>query len=254
MLTESIALIGVGFTLGLLHALDADHVMAVSALSARKPSLLRTLRFSANWALGHGGVLLVSGALLFGLGLSIPQSLQVLAEASVGVLLMVLGVWCFWGMRKQSITLEKHSHGDIEHIHWRSHEHGSSREQNHKNGHEQVYSNSRERVFNNSIDKKTFNASEKHTPVMVGVLHGLAGSAPALALIPAVAQGEVWLALAYLVLFSVGVMLSMVAFGLGLGSLQRKLEKSSAKLFQFTRYLIATTSVILGAVWLNQAI
>lgn len=232
MLTESIALIGVGFSLGLLHALDADHVMAVSALSARKPSVWRTLRFSANWALGHGGVLLLSGALLFGLGLSLPESLQVLAEASVGVLLMALGVWCFWGMRKQKVTLEKHSHGDIEHTHWHAHDHSDP-----------------------AVSAKApITTSDKHTPVMVGVLHGLAGSAPALALVPAVAQGDLWLAVGYLMLFSVGVMLSMVVFGLGLGSLQRKLEKSSTRLFQFNRYLIATTSVVLGAVWLNQAI
>jgi len=234
MLAESITLIGVGFTLGLFHALDADHVMAVSALSARKPSVWRTLRFSANWALGHGGVLLLSGALLFGLGLSIPESLQMLAEASVGVLLMALGVWCFWGMRQQSVTLEKHTHGDIEHIHWRCGEHG--------------------RGHSSSDAAEPTTTSDKHAPVMVGVLHGLAGSAPALALVPAVAQGDLWLAVGYLMLFSVGVMLSMVAFGLGLGSLQRKLGKSSAKLFQFNRYLIATSSVVLGAVWLNQAI
>jgi len=234
MLTESITLIGVGFTLGLLHALDADHVMAVSALSARKPSVWRTLRFSANWALGHGGVLLVSGALLFGLGLSIPESLQVLAEASVGVLLMGLGLWCFWGMRRQSVKLEKHTHGDIEHIHWRKELHG----------HSQSSASTAESAI----------TSDKHAPVMVGVLHGLAGSAPALALVPAVAQGDLWLAVGYLMLFSLGVMLSMVAFGLGLGSVQRKLEKSSNRLFQFSRYVIATSSVVLGAVWLNQAI
>lgn len=240
MLTESIALIGVGFTLGLLHALDADHVMAVSALSARKPSVWRTLRFSANWALGHGGVLLLSGALLFGLGLGIPESLQVLAEASVGVLLIVLGIWCFWSMRKQKVTLEKHTHGDIEHTHWRSQKHGREQAHGHTNEKEG--------------GKIHITTSDKHTPVMVGVLHGLAGSAPALALVPAVAQGDLWLAVGYLMLFSVGVMLSMVAFGLGLSSLQRKLEKSSARLFQFNRYLIAATSVVLGAVWLNQAV
>ena len=82
---------GVGFTLGLLHAFDADHVMAVSALSTEKPSVKRTLRFSANWALGHSGVLIASGLLLFGLGLSLPEPLQIAAEASVGIMLIALG-------------------------------------------------------------------------------------------------------------------------------------------------------------------
>ena len=76
MILEILPLIFLGFSLGLMHALDADHVMAVTALSNQKPSFLKTLWFSANWAIGHGGVLLISGVLLFGLGLSIPASLQ----------------------------------------------------------------------------------------------------------------------------------------------------------------------------------
>lgn len=233
MLSAELSMIGIGFTLGLMHALDADHVMAVSALSARKPSLWRTLRFSANWALGHGGVLLVSGVLLFGLGLSLPEPLQALAEASVGVLLIVLGLVCFWSFRQQRVRLAQHSHGDVVHTHWHIEKHGESSE----------HSESAQEA-----------KQGQHAPVMVGVLHGLAGSAPALALVPAVAQGELWVSIAYLVLFSVGVMLSMMVFGLGLGSLQKKLAQRSARLFQGLRYGIAGASIALGSFWLFQAV
>ena len=54
-----------------------------------------------------------------------------------------------------------------------------------------------------------------HAPILVGMMHGLAGSAPALALVPVVAHGQLWMALTYLVLFSVGVLLAMLVFGLG---------------------------------------
>ena len=63
MAIEMFSLLLTGLGLGLLHALDADHVMAVSALSNRKPSLQRTLKFSANWAIGHGSVLIMLGLL-----------------------------------------------------------------------------------------------------------------------------------------------------------------------------------------------
>ena len=86
MISEPLSLIAVGFSLGLMHALDADHVMAVSALNNQKAGLRRTLGYCSNWALGHSGVLLFSGLLLFGLGLSLPESLQYAAEVSVGVL------------------------------------------------------------------------------------------------------------------------------------------------------------------------
>ncbi|OUS33932.1 urease accessory protein, partial [Oleispira antarctica] len=107
MTIEMFSLLVTGLGLGLLHALDADHVMAVSALSNRKPSLKRTLKFSANWALGHGSVLILLGLLFFGLGIALPETIQKLAESSVGVLLIGLGLACFWQFHKEKIVLNK---------------------------------------------------------------------------------------------------------------------------------------------------
>lgn len=225
MLTGTLSMIGVGFSLGLMHALDADHVMAVSALSSRKPNFFQTLRFSASWALGHGGVLLAAGALLFGLGLSIPASLQMFAEASVGALLIGLGLWCFWRFRTQGLHLHKHRHGPVEHVHWHTPEHPLPEQ-----------------------------GEGNHAPVMVGMLHGLAGSAPALGLVPVVAQGNAWMAMGYLVLFSLGVMLSMLCFGSGLGSVQRYFQHHFEPMFVISRYAIAAGSVALGTFWLYQAV
>lgn len=238
MLISTFPIIGVGFTLGLMHALDADHVMAVSALSASKPSLKTTLSYSFQWALGHGSILLVSGALLFGVGLHIPEQLQVLAEALVGVLLIVLGVWCVWRFKTQGVSLQLHQHGHIEHLHWSDQKHGE------------------ELVCSSHNSEKTpgDKPSGNHAPVMVGILHGLAGSAPALALVPAVAEGNMWMAMIYLILFSLGVMLSMLCFGTGLGGVQRYLKQHYQRVFLFSRYVIALGSISLGCFWLSQAI
>ncbi|ROS04895.1 cytochrome C biogenesis DsbD-like protein [Sinobacterium caligoides] len=225
MLTTSAAMIGAGFTLGLVHALDADHVMAVTALSNEKPSLWRTLRFSMNWALGHGGVLLMAGMGLFAFGVALPEVLIKFAEASVGFVLIFIGLLSLWRFRRQNLQLHQHQHGDVVHTHW----------------HEE----------NHTTEKDTEKA---HAPLMVGVLHGLAGSAPALALIPAVAQGDLVLAAAYLLVFSLGVMLSMCFFGAGLGFLQRRLQKNYVRLFNVNRYLIASFSVLFGGYWLTQAL
>jgi cytochrome c biogenesis protein CcdA len=235
---SSLSIVGVGFALGLLHAFDADHVMAVSALSSRKPGFWRTLRFSANWALGHSGVLILAGLLLFGVGQEIPVALQSFAEASVGVLLIGLGLMCFWRFRQQRLSLKTHTHtyGDSElvHTHW------------HLEGHTQSDTDAQHNV-------KDSGKQDSHAPVMVGMLHGLAGSAPALALVPAVAQGQLFLAMLYLLLFSVGVMLSMLVFGSGLGSLQQYLQHKHVRLFMFSRYLVATAAILLGGFWLSQA-
>ncbi|CAH0993376.1 hypothetical protein SIN8267_03525 [Sinobacterium norvegicum] len=224
MLVSSISMMFAGFTLGFIHALDADHVMAVTALSNEKPGFKKTLKFSASWAVGHGGVLLLAGMVLFGLGVALPESLIWFAELSVGFVLIAVGLLCFWRFRKQHMQLKSHRHGDVEHTHW----------------HEQGHAND--------------NSQKAHAPVMVGMLHGLAGSAPALALIPAVAHGQLWLAGGYLIVFSVGVMLSMMLFGAGLGLMQKQLQQRFTRLFNLSRYLIASFSVAFGGYWVAQAV
>jgi nickel/cobalt exporter len=221
-------MLSIGFALGLVHALDADHIMAVSVLSNLRPGFARTLRYCANWALGHGCVLLISGLLLFGLGIGIPDSLIHFAEIMVGVFLIAMGIFCFWRFRRQRISLVEHHHGDLKHRHWQL-----ENDQNH--------------AGLNAGNRKA------HAPVMIGILHGFAGSAPALALVPVVAHGNVWSALAYLALFSIGVMLAMLLFGFGFGSAQKYIGQQSVQLMNYLRHVIAFSSVAVGGYWLSQA-
>lgn len=72
-----------------------------------------------------------------------------------------------------------------------------------------------------------------------------------MALIPAMAQGQVGAAFGYLMVFSIGVMLSMIAFGLSWGSLLQRLNE---RLLDWNRRLVATSSIIIGSYWLSQAI
>lgn len=220
MLSNFSAILMAGFSLGLLHAFDADHIMAVSTLSSQKPSLKRTLLFSAQWAIGHGGVLMLCGVLLFGLGIQLPEAFVQFAESSVGVLLIVIGAVCFYQCYKQKLTLVSHQHGDVKHTHW-------------------------------CLDDTDHKQKNEHAPTFVGMLHGLAGSAPALAVVPMAGQGEFSTAMLYLVLFSIGVLLSMTVFGLGLGTFQKKLKVFDVRAFQFSRYLVSIMSIALGGYWLT---
>ena len=229
MINESITLISVGFTLGLVHALDADHVMAVSAMSNSRVGFTRSIAFCANWALGHGGVLMVSGLLLFGFGIGIPESFAWYAELFVGVFLVAMGSLCLWRFHRERISLVEHRHGEVLHRHWQVEGSGHAGE----------------------IDGDRV---QRHTPVMVGVMHGLAGSAPALALVPVVAHGELLTALVYLALFSLGVMLAMLVFGLGFGVTQHYLQQKFLRFFHVFRNLVATGSILLGGYWITQAL
>ena len=59
---------GVAFALGLVHALDADHVMAVSVFATRGHGTAQGVRAGLRWSLGHGLVLLAAGLVLVAFG------------------------------------------------------------------------------------------------------------------------------------------------------------------------------------------
>lgn len=216
---STFALLSAGLGLGLLHAFDADHIMAVSTLSSKRPSIKQSIRFCVQWAVGHGGVLVALGLLIFALGVQVPESLSLWAERLVGFMLIGLGAWLLISLWRQSVHMHVHRHGEITHVH---------------------------------LSKDTSN-KHSHTPVLVGITHGLAGSAPVLALVPAVSQGRLDVALGYIVLFSLGVMLSMFMFGASLGGLQNWLQQRSNLLFNVSRGSIACVSMILGGLWIAES-
>lgn len=231
---DLMTLLAIGFGLGLMHALDADHVLAISTLNAKAVSSAQVMRFCLHWSLGHGAILLLSGAFLFAIGYNLPVSVQHVAESAVGVLLIVMGLYLLWTMHKDKLVISQHKHGDMQHTHW------------HKTGDVDAQGHAIKGA------EKTLEKTSKsnHAPMLVGVLHGLAGSAPALAIIPALAKGDTLLAMTYVLIFSIGVSLSMMFFGLSWGYLQSKLQKTQQHLFQIVRHLIGGLSIGLGCYWL----
>lgn len=234
MPSDLLPLLFLGFGLGMIHALDADHVMALLAMNNQKTRLRRVAYSATFWAIGHGGVLLCCGVLLFGFGVIIPDSLHWLANLIVGVVLVFLGFGCLWQFRKAK--LKAHSHGDIRHIHW------------HTNDHYQETDPSAQHSLPQELSLK-----EKHKPLMIGMLHGLAGSAPVLALIPALNQGNILLAVIYLLLFSIGIMLSMTFFGLSFAYCQQFMQARFQAIFKWSQYILALSSIGLGSFWIFQA-
>lgn len=220
---ELIALLSMGFTFGLLHALDADHVMAVSSMSSSREKFQSraksTFAFCARWALGHGGVLCVLAAALLAFELQLPAWLNTGAEKLVGVILIALGFWILWSFKQNKVRLRIHAHGDHVHAHLADETHSSK-------------------------------AVSEHGPVFVGITHGLAGSAPVLALLPTLELANSTWGFVYVLLFSLGVLCMMMIFGLGFGYVQTRLIRFSSRLFEWSRVLVASISIGFGAYWL----
>lgn len=118
-LVELAGVLGLALALGGLHAFDADHVMAVTALASGRARPRELLAVSARWAAGHGAALMVLGSLVLLLGMTIPPSLSRVAELAVGVLLLLIGAWVLYDLHGRRVHLHVHRHDDLPpHAHW----------------------------------------------------------------------------------------------------------------------------------------
>ena len=206
------------FLLGILHAFGPDHLAAVSTFVSQRRRLSSALMVSLRWGAGHLSAVLLLGVLIAALAVPVPERFEPYAEFLVGlVLVFVGGLSLRRSFRARKLHFHQHSHGSLVHSHLHSHAHG-------------------EEHFDN------------HAATVTGVLHGLAGAVPALALFPIAAMESPWLMVAYLGVFGLGVMLGMAGYCLALGGLIRTF--SDALLERWVQPVIGTSSCALGVVWM----
>ncbi len=193
------ALVAMAFGMGMIHALDADHVMAVTTLASGRPRLSRTLGYATRWALGHAFSLTAIALLWLGLGIRLPDWVAHGAEWSVAVLLVGMGTGLLFTLWRKRLRIGFHTHPGLPaHAHWHADTEGREA------------------------------PSHRHRASMIGALHGVAGSAPLLALVPAITQGDPRWAMAHLGVFSLGMLLAMLACGGALGGLTARLSARGA--------------------------
>lgn len=196
------ATLAVGFALGLRHALDTDHVVAVSTLVAREKSVWKSTRIGAAWGLGHTATLFLMGALILVLGLRIPSSVGPLLETAVAWMLIFLGARTLWQWRRGEGHFCTHKH-----------EKGHSHTHFHKKG-EHECADETAPVKRASAGRGSF---------WVGAVHGLSGSAELMLLVLATIRHPLW-ALVYITVFGLGMMVAMFfmtalfSFALGFAS------------------------------------
>jgi high-affinity nickel permease len=209
----------IGFALGLQHAIEADHLAAVSTIVSEKKSLFSASIVGGLWGLGHTISLFVVGALVIFLKLQISETAEARLEAIVGLMLIALGINA---LRKlfsaQTVHVHKHEHGEREHIH--IHAHGEV----------------------NAVSHHRFSIRS----VLIGMVHGLAGSAALMLLVvPTIASP--WLALTYILVFGVGSIGGMMAMSFLIGLPMHFTLNKFAILNKGLRFVAGCFSLILGA-------
>lgn len=206
-------LLGLGFILGMKHALDADHVVAVSTIVSSTKSLKKSSLFGAIWGVGHTTTLFLVGLVILVFKLAIPARLALSFEFLVGIVLVILGLDVLRKVVRDEVHLHKHDHGGTVHMHSHSHKGSSSH-------------------------------SHVHRPFIVGVVHGLAGSA-ALMLLVLTTVNSMFQGLAYLLIFGIGSIVGMLIVS-GIIGLPFLLTTRFDRINSSVKILSGTISIVMG--------
>jgi high-affinity nickel-transport protein len=195
-----------GLFLGMRHATDSDHVIAVTTIVSRQRKVSSAAWTGLFWGIGHGLTLLVSGGAIIFFGLVVPERLGMSLEFCVALMLILLGGFnlraAFRAVKNttdhEGIHHHIHRHGDYIHSHSHGHEPAT-----HGHAEEDVPPARLDRLFGRS---KFYQALR---PVVIGIVHGLAGSAAVALLVLPIIRDPIW-ALAYLFIFGVGTIAGMM--------------------------------------------
>jgi high-affinity nickel permease len=164
------SVVALGFLLGLRHAIEADHLAAIATIVTERRSLLSSLLVGASWGLGHTLALLLAGVGVLLLRYQMTDRMAHALELCVGIMLVLLGANVLRTLVHRAAS--------------RSHDHTT--------------------IASHSHSEKWLAAR----PLFVGMVHGLAGSAPLLLLTLAVVSSR-WAAFSYIAVFGVGSMMGM---------------------------------------------
>ena len=182
------AILGLGFLLGMQHALEADHIAAVSSIAARRTDIGDILKHGLTWGLGHTLTLFAFAGAAILLGQAIPEIWSRPSETAVGIMLVGLGVHVLWRLGRDRVHFHRHSHSDGT-VHVHAHSHANQAVPHARASHEHIH-------------------GFRWRTLVVGLMHGMAGSAALLVLAVSQATSPA-IGLGYVALFGVGSMIGM---------------------------------------------
>jgi len=206
-----ISIVALGFFLGMRHATDPDHVVAVSTIVSRHRSMKHAALIGGLWGVGHTVTILLVGSGIILFGWVIPTRVGLSMEFSVGLMLILLGVLNLTGVLQwitdnvspthshdAAFHSHPHSHGDYVHTH--PHQHAP-----------ESHPHDPARTPLSWFDRHFGRLGLYHAlrPLAVGLVHGLAGSAAVALLVLTTIRDPKW-AVAYLLLFGVGTIAGMM--------------------------------------------
>lgn len=222
--------LAVGLGTGIRHAMESDHLAAVATLVVRRASWIEAARLGAFWGLGHTLTLALVGGSMLALGQVVPERAADGLELLVGVMLVLLGLDCLRRLRAGLLHEHVHRHGDGQ-VHVHRHFHLSQKQKSlaHRHFH---------------LDREWLRA------IVVGMVHGLAGSA-ALVLLAVGVSSTPLVGLGYVAVFGAGSIVGMALLALAIGLGLKLTAGWAAWPYRLLAAGMASFSCLLGAwtVW-----
>jgi sulfite exporter TauE/SafE len=213
-LTSPVEILILGLLLGVRHAFDADHLVAVTTILSDYKNPLRAVWVGISWGLGHTLTLFLAGILLLILHIQMPPKMALGFEFLVGIMLLLLGIQTLLSFRRHKVHIHSHRHGDGggEHKHFHLHE----TTLNHAHAHLTQQDNLGKIIAADILpgEHRADSVKGETAPLfrlksfLVGTVHGLAGSAALMLLVLADIKST-WTGVSYILVFGLGTAISM---------------------------------------------
>lgn len=220
--------LSLGFLMGMTHALEADHLAAMAAMSADRTGGRRRMALrGALWGTGHTIMLFMLGALVLIFGYALTETRAARLEFAVGVMLVGLGANLLWRLARRRVHFHAHSHGDGT-VHLHAHQHAAERGAHDASPHAHEH-----------------RQGLPWRALVVGLMHGAAGSAGLLTLAVATTQSPT-VALGYVLIFGLGSICGMASLSLVVAWPLGAMESTARVLHVGVAVLAATVAMGLG--------
>jgi Cytochrome C biogenesis protein transmembrane region len=221
------SILALGFLLGMRHATDADHLAAVATLATRSRSLAHTVAQGIAWGTGHTLTLMFFGGAVLVLGAVVPAQAAQALELAVGVMLCLLGADALYRLRRERIHFHAHRHTDgVAHFH--AHSHSGEGAPHDPARHEHVHP----RGFPGRA-------------LLVGMVHGMAGSAALILLSLEALRSPVW-GFAYIAIFGLGSILGMALLSAAIAVPLRLTSRHLTRAYDGLSTAVGVATVMLG--------
>jgi len=237
-----LSILAVGFFLGMRHATDPDHVIAVTTIVSNQRNKARAALIGAFWGVGHTLTIFVVGAGIILFNLVIPVRVGLSMELSVAVMLIILGLINVSAFLRSMPAASIHSYDGEQVIHSHPHSHGdyihNHPHAHHPDGHPHPPDHTPLAWLDRVLGK--IGLYQYVRPLVVGVVHGLAGSAAVALLVLTTIRDPRW-AIAYLLVFGVGTIAGMMLITMSLASAFTLVGKGRQK---FSRRLALASGLL----------